>query len=187
MIIPKTRLKRLRRISPFNGYHFKETPSSKCVTQRSSEYRSIYAPKYDTPKHNIVLTNMRNSEHYLRSQIHFEKPFMEHIEKTGYDNVGIVCKREFELEKQKRRKKFGSEEDMIMWYPGKRPDVDGLEEVEKVMNSAIGKSSLCEAMKGKGKVVGDEVIEVKDGDIGICFESQGDQEVVKVEEKKENE
>ena len=181
----KTRLKRLRRISPYNGYEFKDTPTSYNQIHRSSNQRTIYTPHYDSPSRHLVLANMRNSEHYVRNDVHFQKPFMDHLEKTGYDHLKGVIRREFYNSQAKKRRKFGSEENMVMYYPdGVDSAIEALDGVEKDRygvepqidflgkKSRLLRESMLSRLKEKAELSSmkvddkDEVVEHEEGSEG---------------------
>jgi hypothetical protein len=62
---------------------------------------------------------MRNSINYVKDQHNFEKPFLGHLAQTGFDEVGIICKREFENDKKLRKRKFGQGKIGFVEYPWK--------------------------------------------------------------------
>lgn len=102
---------KLRKVSPFNGYKFKERPAS------VSKNRSIYIPERDHPSYHLILQNMRNSYHYVKDKKHFEKPFMKHLEKTGFDETGVICRKEWQTNKSNQKRKFGQGDDGFIDYP----------------------------------------------------------------------
>lgn len=59
---------------------------------------------------------------------------MKHLEKTGYDDTGVMVVREFNREKEKRMRKFGSFEQSVIDYPdivdGKKSFVDVISHVD---------------------------------------------------------
>lgn len=115
----RKRLKNLRKIPPYVSYNFPslENPELHEKNSSSTEKRSIHAPAFD-PKHlHIALEKMRTSERYLKRPKNFSKKFLQHLEKTGYDDIGIMVNREFYNDKDKRMKKYGSYEQSVIDYP----------------------------------------------------------------------
>ena len=105
------RAKRMRNISPFNGYKFKTKPVI------PGPDKAVYVPKYDKPDYHITLQNMRASVNYVKDQDNVLEPFEKHLGETGFDQVGILCKREFENNKEFRKRKYGEGLESLVTYP----------------------------------------------------------------------
>lgn len=87
------RTKRIMRISPFNGYEFQDKPNLKY--QIKDKNISIYMPKRESPHHHNFLTNLRNSEKFIKAQSDYKEQFMSDVEtgknkEGGYDEIGIM-------------------------------------------------------------------------------------------------
>lgn len=115
----RKRLSNLRKISPFVSYKFPslERPENHPLNSSSDKKRSIHTPAQDPIRLHYALENMRKSERYLKRPKTFDKKFLKHLEKTGYDETGIIVRREFYNNKKKQMRKFGSFEDSVIDYP----------------------------------------------------------------------
>lgn len=87
------RTKRIMKISPFNGYEFNEGPNLKYQIKDKSI--AVYMPKRERPHQHNFLTNLRNTENFIKSQSDYKDKFMEDIEtgkkdEGGYDEIGII-------------------------------------------------------------------------------------------------
>ena len=60
---------------------------------------------------------MRSSVNYVKDQSHFDYPFLAHLNETGFDHTGLICKREYDGDKGLRRKKYGQGVDGHVQYP----------------------------------------------------------------------
>lgn len=144
--------KQLQKVSPFTGFKFKNNPST------VSDSRAIYTPERDHPSFHLVLQNMRNSFNYLKDDNNFKKPFINHLKKTGFDETGIICRREWYTNKDNRKRKFGQGDDSFIDYPwvaDKYWNLKKQNEKEKmfrrVINSERKKSLINENFNEKKK------------------------------------
>lgn len=103
----KIRTRRITKVSPYNGFKFKESPSSSIFYATKNSTKAVYLPEYDNPSYHNVLTNMRNSVSYVKDPSSFEDKFMRHLEKTGFDELGMVCRKEYLNNVEKQRKNLG--------------------------------------------------------------------------------
>lgn len=131
---------KLQKVSPFVGYKFKKQASS------HSKKGSIYLPERDPPSFHLVLENMRNSFHYLNNKKNFEKPFINHLKKTGFDETGIICRKEWYTDKSKQKRRFGQGDDSFIDYPWvadkywnlrQEKKKSNLEEKKKIFNCVV--------------------------------------------------
>lgn len=137
MLNSTIRKKRLEKINPFNGYNFKCKPSGNVFNARRNSVKTIYLPEHDRPTYHNILTNMRNSVNYVKDPNHFDDRFMRHLDKTGFEEKGLICRREYVKEEGKRRRKFGSQEDMVIRYPFNRVD-DVIRDIERSYSKETG-------------------------------------------------
>lgn len=105
------RQKKHRAVNPFNGYKIKKNKSGWVRGM------NIYIPKHDEGRYHNVLCNMRKSLNYIQDPENFKRKFKKHLEKTGFDAVPVVCVREWQTDKKRRKKKFGDFEDAVVDYP----------------------------------------------------------------------
>lgn len=142
----------MAKVSPYNGYKFKESPSSNVFYSRTNTSKSLYIPEYDNPTYHNVLTNMRNSFNYVKNDHHFDEKFLSHLKKTGFDDMGLICLKEYLKEKDKQRKQFGSGEDSVIRYP-----FDKIKEVIKDIEGEDGGNVA------KGGELFDSFVDIQDG------------------------
>lgn len=88
------RKRRIQKISPFNGYQFREHPSLVITNQKNGKELNIYQTKHEHPQFHNFLVNLRNSEKFLKDQHHFENPYLEEVyegkhtkEAGGFDEL----------------------------------------------------------------------------------------------------
>ena len=105
------RHKKFRAVTPYNGYKIKDDATGWVRGM------NIYTPNYDTGTYHNVLNNMRKSLNYIQDEDNFKTPFKHHLQKTGFDAVPVVCVREWETNPEKRKRKFGSENNAVIDYP----------------------------------------------------------------------
>lgn len=105
------RHKKYRAVTPYNGFKIKPKQSGWVRGM------NIYIPKYDEGKYHNVLCNMRKSLNYIQDPENFKRKFKQHLEKTGFDAVPVVCVREWQSDPKRRKKKFGDFEDAVVDYP----------------------------------------------------------------------
>lgn len=107
------RTKRIMGISPFNGYSFDENQANLQYQVMDKPY-SVYMPKREKPKIHNFLTNLRNSEEYLKKQNYFQEKFLKELEtgkreEGGYDEIGtMIVNRKRKLKPVFKRKRGSS-------------------------------------------------------------------------------